>query len=340
MNATHVGSAWSCTVRLVVGDSRALAPAAEDLTALLSRIDGVASRFRPYSALSIANARAGRPTPVPRILVDLVSAALDAAALTDGAVDPTLGLAMHRNGYDRDFAHIPVRHHSPAPAPLPASLLSATPVGRWPEVRLHREAGLLTVPAGTALDLGATAKAYVADHAALALSQRYQTPVLVELGGDLAVAGHWRGPGDDRRVRVGPDGGWPIRVAEVEGGAGQVVTLRHGGLVTSTTTVRRWTHRGQAMHHILDPRTGEPTTGPWRTATVSAPSALAANVASTAAIVMGAGAVKWLEARGLAARLVSRDGLVRTVGDWPPMSSTSVPSTSVPSTAVPSTAVA
>ena len=84
-------------MRLVVGDPAVLPDASSDLGALLARVDRVASRFRPDSALSIANARAGKPTPVPRLLVDLVRAALDAAALTHGAVDPTVGLALRRS---------------------------------------------------------------------------------------------------------------------------------------------------------------------------------------------------------------------------------------------------
>jgi thiamine biosynthesis lipoprotein len=171
-------------------------------------------------------------------------------------------------------------------------------------VRLHREVGLLTVPAGVALDLGATAKAWTADHAAATLTARYGTPVLVELGGDLAVAG-------DR-----PDG-WVVRVAEREGAAGQLVLLRHGGLATSTTTVRTWRRGGRPMHHLVDPLTGRPTDGPWRTASVAAGSALDANVASTAAIVRGPAAVDRLTGRRVAARLVGRDGDVVTTPGWP-----------------------
>jgi len=293
--ATHVMRAWSCTVRLVVDDGRALRAAAGDLATLLARVDVVASRFRAGSALSVANDRAGRPTPIPRLLVDLIDAALDAAAQTGGAVDPTVGLPMRDIGYDRDIADVTM--DGPA--------LEVTPPSRsWRDVRLDREAGLLTVPAGAALDLGATAKAYVADHAARALTRRYDTGVLVELGGDVAVAGHR------------PDG-WCLDVAEREGRDGQLVLVRHGGLATSTTTVRTWRRGGRPVHHIVDPRTGLPADGPWRTASVYAPCALAANTASTAAIVLGEHAGDWLNTRHLAARLVARDGEVVTLGDWP-----------------------
>ncbi|HZC70068.1 MAG TPA: FAD:protein FMN transferase [Jatrophihabitans sp.] len=302
MSATYTGSAWSSTVRLVVDDDRVLRAATQDLTALLARIDAAASRFRSDSTLSIANRRAGRPTPVPKILVDLVGAALDAAEQTAGAVDPTLGLAMHRIGYDRDIRSVTAAAAQPPVACRPVRNSPRPDV--WRAVRLHREAGLLTVPPGVALDLGATAKAWTADHAARALAARYDTAVLVELGGDLAVAG-------DR-----PDG-WVVQVAEREGAAGQLVLVRDGGLATSTTTVRTWRRGGRRMHHIVDPDSGLPADGPWRTASVAAPSAYAANVASTAAIVRGDDAFEWLAGRGLAARLVARDGAVTTTPGWP-----------------------
>ena len=294
MTATHTMRAWSSTVRLTIDDDTALAPAVADLTALLERVDLLASRFRADSALSRANARPGRPVPIPRMLADLVDAALDAAARTDGAVDPTLGLAMRRIGYDRDIADL---------EPVEA-VTDDTSRGRWRAVQLHRETGILRVPVGCALDLGATAKAWTADHAAGTLAARYGCPVLVELGGDVAVAG-------DR------PGGWTIRVAEREGAAGQLVRIHRGGLTTSTTTVRTWQRGTGTAHHIVDPRTGEPATGPWRTVTVAAGSALAANTASTAAIVKGDAALDWLAARGAAARLVDQYGDVVTVGAWP-----------------------
>ncbi len=298
MSGTWVGSAWSCTVRLVVLDEAALRPATADLQALLRRVDAAASRFRADSALSIANARAGRPTPVPMLLADLVAAALRAAAQTDGAVDPTVGLDLARLGYDRDIEAVRARESIERPDAAPAARRN------WRAVRLQRDAGLLRVPLGAALDLGATAKAWTADHAARTLAHRYDTGVLVELGGDLAVAGN-------------APAGWCIRVAERAGADGQLVRIRGGGVATSTTTVRTWQRAGHTMHHIVDPLTGRPARGPWRTVTVAAPSALAANTASTAALVRGERALSWLDERHLAARLVADDGSILATRRWP-----------------------
>jgi thiamine biosynthesis lipoprotein len=80
-------------------------------------------------------------------------------------------------------------------------------------------------------------------------------------------------------------------------------------VATSSTIVR--------PGHIIDPATGEPVESPWRTVTVAARSCVAANTASTAAIVLGDDAPRWLAARGLPARLVALDGGVVRVGGWP-----------------------
>ena len=71
------------------------------------------------------------------------------------------------------------------------------------------------------------------------------------------------------------------------------------------------------LHHIIDPATGWPVRGPWRTATVAAATCLEANVAATAAVVMGKRAEEWLGRRGLPALLVAEDGSAVQVGGWP-----------------------
>ena len=90
-----------------------------------------------------------------------------------------------------------------------------------------------------------------------------------------------------------------------------------GGIATSGTTVRRWLAGDVELHHIVDPRTGRPADTPWRTVTVAAGSCVDANVASTAAVVLGEEAPAWLAARGLAARLVRESGALVYTGGWP-----------------------
>ena len=228
---------------------------------------------------------------------EAIVAALRAAELSNGAVDPTVGEALILAGYDRTFS---------AGLREPPQALSARRVPGWRAVCVDRARGRVTIPAGVRLDLGATAKALAADRAATAAAAAAGCGVLVNLGGDIAVAG------------TQPPEGWPVRVADDHRASlaapGQSLTIRSGGLATSSTTARCW---GTASHHIIDPRTSRPTRSRWRTVSVAAGSCVDANTASTAAIVLDDAAPDWLESHRLPARLVARDGAVLTVAGWP-----------------------
>ena len=95
------------------------------------------------------------------------------------------------------------------------------------------------------------------------------------------------------------------------------IIVRSGGVATSGTTVRRWLRGDREVHHVIDPESGQPAAEHWRTVSVAAGSCVDANIASTAAIVLGPDAPAWLEARRLPARLVAGDGSVVRVAGWP-----------------------
>jgi len=286
---------------LVVADDARLYEARQAVDDVLGRVDQTCSRFRPDSDLERVNAGAGRAVAADPLLLDAVDVALRAARRTGGAVDPTIGQTLRVLGYDRDFASLEVGG--------PPTNVRIVPVAGWRQVMIARTAGTIRVPAGTRLDLGATAKAWAADRAAGAACRRAGCGVLLSLGGDMAVAG------------PAPAGGWNVQLADWCGedldDAGAVVQIMDGGLATSGTTARRWQAGDQQVHHIIDPATSQPAATPWRTVTVAAGSCLDANVAATAALVMGEAAPSWLAERHLPARLVAQDGAVTYVAGWP-----------------------
>jgi thiamine biosynthesis lipoprotein len=294
MTATAAWRAWSCTVRVTVDRDDAIDAASAGLAELMNRVELACSRFRDDSEISRANARAGLPTPLRPLASELVGTALRAAADSHGAVDPTVGHHLVAAGYDTDIEFV---------RRSPGERLRVDRLPQWRAVGLDPDLRVLTVPVGLSLDLGSTAKAWTVDRAADDIARRHGCGVLVEIGGDLATAGGAQP--------------WLIRVAEREGGGGELVTLSSGGITTSTTTVRRWHRDGEVMHHIIDPRTGACRDGPWRTASVWADTAVDANTASTAVLVLGHRALDWLTARGTTARLVATDGRVLKVGGWP-----------------------
>jgi thiamine biosynthesis lipoprotein len=264
----------------------------------LAEFDRTCSRFRSDSELVLLNR--GRGTqPVGRRLYEAIAVALGAAAATDGLVDPTVGRSLRLAGYDRDFEAIRRRARCN---------VRFVPAGGWRHVDVDEERRTVTLPRGVELDLGATAKALAADRTAAAAAASTGAGILVGLGGDVAVAG------------PPPPGDWPVRVVEDHAAVdarGVVVSLVEGGLATSSTTVRRWRAGATELHHILDPQTGEPARSRWRTASVAAASCVDANVASTAAVLLGERATGWLTARRLPARLVDTSGAVVTVAGWP-----------------------
>src|SRR5438094_4769552 len=86
--------------------------------------------------------------------------------------------------------------------------------------------------------------------------------VLVNLGGDIAVAGEH--PLDGWAIQASEDGATPLSDAE------ETVSITSGGVATSGTTVRRWVRGATVLHHIIDPATGLPVDTCWRTVTVDA----------------------------------------------------------------------
>jgi thiamine biosynthesis lipoprotein len=242
------------------------------------------------------------------LLAAATGAAVWAARETGGLVDPTLGHSLAAAGYDRDYDAVRL-DDGPAAIPVPAI------IGAWQEVRAD-PAGAVLVPAGTALDLGATGKAFAADLIAAAISAHTGAGCVLSLGGDVAV-GRADATGDGAGDGAGDTVPWRVAIAETpQDPPAAMVTLASGGLATSTTLTRRWHRGGQVVHHLLDPATGRSVEALWRTVSVAGPTCLEANTASTAAVVIGARATEWLAARGVAARLVDAEGAVTYAGGW------------------------
>ena len=154
------------------------------------------------------------------------------------------------------------------------------------------------------IDLGGIAKGFAVDRALEVLRGFGLASGLVNAGGDLAAFGrepqtiHIRHPRDPRRLMC--------RV-EITNEALASTAHRFDLLSSAATTASA----------IIDPATGVPVQSMWRTATVAAGTCVDANIASTAAIVMGEAAIGWLKIQGLPARLVDVDGRVNRVAGWP-----------------------
>jgi len=294
--------ALGTTASVAVTARGALGAARAAVERELDAIDRACSRFRDDSELARLNRAHGRPVEAGPLLLEAMHVALAAARTTGGVVDPTVGRTLRLAGYDATFKVVAARDGRTFRARF-------VPTPGWETIEIDDARCTIRVPDGVELDLGATAKALAADRAACAAAGATGCGVLVGLGGDIAVCG------------APPAGGWAVGIADDHAAAPTevhtTVAVRGGGLATSSTTVRRWRSGDSDLHHVIDPRTGRPALTPWRTISVAATSCVEANVASTAALVLGATAPAWLEQRGLPARLVSLGGAVVPVCAWP-----------------------
>ena len=311
---------WSTTARVAVADPHALPSARRLMEHELAAVELAASRFRRDSEVRRLAARGGRVTPVSRTFATLLDAALTAARLTGGAVDPTLGNALAALGYDRDITEVARRGGQACPVCGEGAAQTCSvceedagfritvrrPAPGWQRVELDTDALTVRVPADVQLDLGATAKAWAADRCARVVAERLGIGVLVALGGDIATAG------------PAPRAGWQVLVQDQPGDPAARISLPAGAAVASSSTrSRQWRRDGRELHHVLDPATCQPVEAVWRSVSVVAGDCVTANTWSTAALVLGGQAPRTLAAQHLPARLVTDAGNVRHLGAWP-----------------------
>ena len=235
---------WTTTARLVVTDKSVLVDAAALVFEQLARVDAAASRFHAGSEVSRLARGTGAPKAVSPLLAELLGVALAAAAATEGAVDPTLGRPLRDPGYP-DRADARQSDASPEPVAADRPRRAVRRRTSWTDVRL--DGRLVTMPAGTLLDLGATAKAYAADLCAAPVADQFGCGALVSLGGDS-------GPPAPPRTGAGRCSCRTARRAGQSCPAGR----RRRRSRRRPPCTGRWRQGDRALHHVLDPATCRP----------------------------------------------------------------------------------
>jgi thiamine biosynthesis lipoprotein len=231
------------------------------------------SRFRPSSELCRINDAAGAPVVVSRSTFALVARAVDAWRDTGGRYDPTVLAALEAAGYDRDFDAV-VRERGDDVAGAGAEVPGCG------DVELDDLVSAVRLPPGVALDLGGIGKGEAADEVSaelLAAGVAGVVGVLVNLGGDLRARG----------VAPAPHG-WVVDVDDpLDTGRTGMLALAEGAIATSTKLRRAWSRGDRSLHHLIDPRTGEPAESGLASVTVVAGEAWRAEVLAKAAFVAG-----------------------------------------------------
>jgi thiamine biosynthesis lipoprotein len=270
---------------------RAWALAVEDM----ERTEAALSRFRSSSDLTRFNRRAGDDSwrRAGDRLYAMVAMAARAQRVTGGRFDARVLRRLEELG-----------EH--AGVPLPA--LGRPAVPRWDDVErspggLERRPRERAIRVAEPIDSGGLGKGLGLRWAARAARSSLPpgSGLLLEAGGDIVASGPQ------------PDGGpWRIGIEDPHGGGEPmaVIELRDGAVATSSTAVRRWTAPdGQPVHHLIDPRTGQPGGEGLVAVTVALADPAWAEVWSKALFLAGPSRIgPEARSRGLAAWWVRDDG--------------------------------
>ena len=241
-----------------------------------------------------ANHAGGRPVELSEDARRLITDALALCGSTDGALDVTIYPVVRAWGFTTGIYQVPEEE-----------VLTAL-LERVDYTRVALENGLLTVPEGMELDLGAVAKGYTGDQLAALFAEAGVTSAIVELGGNVQTLG------------TKPDGSpWKVAVRSPEGeGYAGVLELVDQAAVTSGGYQRYFQQDGETYWHIMDPATGRPARSGAASVTVVSERGVIADGLSTALFVMGKDrAVEyWKNHPGFDFIFISEGGAVSVTG--------------------------
>jgi thiamine biosynthesis lipoprotein len=252
------------------------------------RIEAKFSRYRADSVVGRINAAAGgAPVACDPETVALLRFADHLWRASGGRFDATSG--VYRRAWDFRGGRLPE----------PAAIEALRPLVDWAAVQWSDTEVRLPV-AGMELDFGGFGKEYAVDRAAAVLRAAGVAHALVELAGDLVAIG------------PRPDGApWQvgIRHPRSPGALLATVPLADAALATSGDYERFIEHEGRRYGHVLNARTGWPQDH-WQSASIVAPTCLAAGAAATLALLMGDETRAALVEGRLRGLLVDRQGVV------------------------------
>jgi thiamine biosynthesis lipoprotein len=288
----HIGDTMGTTWRV---RGFATAPIAArlgaDIEPMLDRIVREMSQWEPGADLSRFNALpAGESMRLPEAFAEVLACALEIAADSDGAFDPTLGALVDLWGF------------GPAPPareiPLDAEIADALAAAGWRRLAFDTQSRTLTQPGGLKLDLAGIAKGYAVDCVARLLIDAGVHSFLVEIGGELRGAG------------VKPDAQpWWVEIERPPkvDTAPMLVALHEFSVATSGDYRRTGELNGARIAHTIDPSTGRPLTAPPASVTVLHASCMRADAYASALTIMGPEqGLAWAAERGLMAMFVLR----------------------------------
>lgn len=257
----------TCKLVLVVRNRRPpyAKKALREAETVLRAVEARMSVWLAESEISRFNTAAGEEIPLSPESLEVLRAAQRAAVQTEGAFDVTC----------RPLVELWKRATQAGVLPTESELTDARHASHWALLELT-DKGAIKRSATACVDLGGVAKGYAIDRAAEAMHRADVIGGLVDIGGDLVCFGQ---PEDGQS--------WPVDVKNPFGpGCLAKIRIRGGAVCTSGNYARHTEIAGKRYGHIIDPRNGRPAV-PAESVTVVAPTALTADIWTTALCVLG-----------------------------------------------------
>lgn len=245
------------------------------------RIEDKYSRYNQHSACGVINNNAGRSVAIDEETYLLLNFAEQCYQLSDGLFDISSGVLRKTWSFQGSTGD---KTNFPSEAQVKQNL---THVG-WRKITFDQKQ--ITLVKGMEIDFGGIGKEYAVDRAIILAKQLTNSPVLVNLGGDLAVT--------SSRLHNEP---WQVAIEHPDTNSNQnkladmIVSLQSGALATSGDARRFLINDGKRYSHILNAKTGWPINDAPRSITVVAPQCIQAGILATLALLQGSLAEQFLK---------------------------------------------
>jgi len=229
------------------------------------------SRFRANSELSRLNRSAGSWLLVSDILFDILAEAEAFRLRTEGLFNVNVLEALRASGYDQSFEK--AAHFSPSMLSVGAAL----PLQPFMEM----DAGMKAVKlrSGAQVDLGGIAKGWSVRKLSDWLRRKRGIKTgLINAGGDAAV---WDERTDAAPAELRIQNPWDASSSDA------TITVRGGGVATSSTLGRSWKTPSGVYHHIIDPRGMRPSSSDVVQCTITGPDVTACEVWAKVVCIAG-----------------------------------------------------
>lgn len=249
-------------------------PTAEAFSASFARLKEIEDRMslrNQKSEVAEINRQAGKKAVVVSSETFVViQKALEIAALSSGAFDPTVGPLVQAWDIGGDSPRKPPQEEIDSLLPL---------IG-YDRVVLDTETlSVFLKDEGMILDLGGIAKGYAADEVARILHEHGVSHAIVNLGGNVLTLGN--------KTDGKP---WKIGVQDPEALRGEyvmILSLVDQTLVTSGPYERFLELDGEVYHHILNTKTGYPVKSDYTSVSIVTKNSLLADALSTSLYALG-----------------------------------------------------